>query len=205
MVRVGRESGRSGSASGRSVDGRFWVGRHREKGLMVFDRSLGPTPRGGVYLFHVSLGRVIGFRREIIREPEHWSTPDEDEARRAVASYTTCAVRPSGAGSVFRESVCFECRASVDSMVSEKCASCGVADVCRLRCVWVQLRRFRFGLKPWVRSRGGRGRRRLRRSGAVIGRPRRGLSAPQSFPCHENAADVARRAPVNRDLRRSVH
>ena len=125
VVGVGRESGRSRFASGRAIDGRFWVGRHREKGLMVFDKLLARTPRGGVYLFHVSLGRVIGFRSEIIREPEHWSRPDEDEARRAVASYTTCAVRPSGAGSRFRKAACFSCRASVDSMVSEKCASCG--------------------------------------------------------------------------------
>ena len=98
---------------------------------MVFDRSLGPTPRGGVYLFHVSLGRVIGFRREIIREPEHWSRHEEDEARQAVASYTTRAVRPSGAHSKsraepdFRESVCFACHNPVDSMVLEKCAKCG--------------------------------------------------------------------------------
>ena len=56
---------------------------------MVFDNRLEPTSRGGVYLFHVSLGRVIGFRREVIREPANWSSsrPDEDEARRAIAAF----------------------------------------------------------------------------------------------------------------------
>ena len=56
---------------------------------MVFDNWLEPTPRGGVYLFHVLLGRMIGFRREVIREPANWSSsrPGEDEARRAVAAF----------------------------------------------------------------------------------------------------------------------
>ena len=97
---------------------------------MVFDDWLEPTPRGGVYLFHVSLERMIGFRREVIREPANWSSsrPDEDEARRAVAAFLKAelpAKFPTSPNSRIRRSHCFNCLAPVDSQRHDGCASCG--------------------------------------------------------------------------------
>lgn len=68
-------------------DRRFWVGRHREVGVVVYDPYRGDAPHGSADLFGVETDSFQQFAREDLRSRDVWGRLDVVDAELAVNAY----------------------------------------------------------------------------------------------------------------------
>ena len=119
-LRLLRERGRLGRSM---LHGgiRYWIGHHRELGLLIFDpHAQREVETGKVRLFSVTEHESRLFMLDMARTRSLWSSPADhvEEMRKAVAEYGRARERQ-------RETHCYWCRRDINSVDSSLCTRCG--------------------------------------------------------------------------------
>lgn len=119
-LRLLRERGRLGR--GLPYGGvRYWIGHHREMGLLIFDpNAQREVETGKVRLFNVANHQSRLFMLDMARTRSLWSSPADhlEEMRRAVVEYGRARERQ-------RETHCYWCRRDINSVDFSLCMRCG--------------------------------------------------------------------------------
>ena len=119
-LRLLRERGRLGRSM-RHGGVRYWIGYHRELGLLIFDpNAQREVETGKVRLFSVTDHESRLFMVDMARARSLWSSPDShvEEMRKAVAEYGLARERQ-------RETHCYWCRRDINSVDFSLCRRCG--------------------------------------------------------------------------------
>ena len=119
-LRLLRERGRLGRSMPHGGV-RYWIGHHRESGLLIFDpHAQREVETGKVRLFSVTDHESRLFMLDMARTRSLWSSPDShvEEMRKAVAEYGRARERQ-------RETHCYWCRRDINSVDFSLCRRCG--------------------------------------------------------------------------------
>ena len=119
-LRLLRERGRLGRSMPHGGV-RYWIGHHRESGLLIFDpHAQREVETGKVRLFSVTDHESRLFMLDMARTRSLWSSPDShvEEMRKAVAEYGRARERQ-------RETHCYWCRRDINSVDFSLCRQCG--------------------------------------------------------------------------------
>ena len=115
-----RERGRLGRGI-RHGGVRYWIGHHRQMGLLIFDpHAQREVDAGRVRLFSVTDHESRLFVLEMARTRSLWSSPGDhiEEMRKAVTEYGRARERQ-------RETHCYWCRRDINSVDFALCKRCG--------------------------------------------------------------------------------
>ncbi len=115
-----RERGRFGRGI-RHGGVRYWIGHHRQMGLLIFDpHAQREVDAGRVRLFSVTDHESRLFVLEMARTRSLWSSPGDhiEEMRKAVTEYGRARERQ-------RETHCYWCRRDINSVDFALCKRCG--------------------------------------------------------------------------------
>ena len=119
-LRLLHERGRLGRGM-RHGGVRYWIGHHRQLGLLIFDpHAQREVETGKVRLFSVPEHESRLFMLNMARTRPLWSSPDDhlEEMRRAVIEYGRARERQ-------RETHCYWCRRDINSVDFSLCTRCG--------------------------------------------------------------------------------
>lgn len=119
----------------------YWVGRHKDMGVLVYDPRRGDGPSGSVNLFTPETRTILGCNRGILGQRSVWVRPDSAEAERAVEIYVEYlrikdrehlekleAIARASSAPVVRDgrrARCWACKQPLDADESGKCLECG--------------------------------------------------------------------------------
>ena len=119
-LRLLRERGRLGRSMPHGGV-RYWIGHHRELGLLIFDpHAQREVETGKVRLFSVTDRESRLFMLDMARTRSLWSSPEShvEEMRKAVVEYGRARERQ-------RETHCYWCRRDINSVDFSLCRRCG--------------------------------------------------------------------------------
>ena len=100
----------------------YWIGHHRQLGLLIYDpeaQGVGGVGVDRVRLFKVDQQEARTFIKDIIRTMEQWSSDEEHlpSMQRAVTEYAEARAR-------LRETHCYRCRRDLNSADFSICKRC---------------------------------------------------------------------------------
>jgi hypothetical protein len=127
-------------------DGRFWVGRHESRGLIVVPKASMDLSSMGFDVYFVDQDRVADCNREIMRKFTTGSSVAPEEANAALHAFLTLRDREleeknrrflESRGKTFagtrsrsetlpsRVTHCYACKQHLDSTINLECVACG--------------------------------------------------------------------------------